>query len=107
MSYRPLIGAFAEQIKIEIGQNRREAVGIVEIDDVVAEAGAQLITFLSRSASHGKQACVVDAGQRRGFAMLADGLDVRGFGQERAHDVLVALAMKAEIMERDRNGGLR
>ena len=34
------MGAFAEQIKIEIGQDRRKAIGVFEIDDVVAEARA-------------------------------------------------------------------
>ena len=38
-----LMGAFAEQIEIEIGQDRREAVGILELDDVVAEFGAELV----------------------------------------------------------------
>ena len=40
----PLMGAFAEQIEIEIAQHRGEAVGVLEFDDVVAEAGAQLVS---------------------------------------------------------------
>jgi hypothetical protein len=42
----PLMGAFAEQIEIEIGQDRREAVGIVKLDDIVAVTGAQIVYFL-------------------------------------------------------------
>ncbi|MFK4686340.1 hypothetical protein ABIF39_008097 [Bradyrhizobium diazoefficiens] len=35
-----LMGAFAEQIEVEIGQDRRKAVGVLELDDAVAEFGA-------------------------------------------------------------------
>src|SRR3954467_8439051 len=47
----PLMGAFAEQIEIEIAQHRREAVGVLEFDDVVAEAGAPPGIAGSRSAA--------------------------------------------------------
>src|SRR6202043_2307637 len=36
----PLIGPFAEQIEIEVAQDRREAIGVLQLDDVVAELGA-------------------------------------------------------------------
>ncbi len=36
----PPVGAFAQQIEIEVAEHGREAVGIVEIDDVFAEASA-------------------------------------------------------------------
>ena len=42
----------------------------------------------------------MDAGERRRFAVLADRLDIGGFRQERAHDVVVALGVQAEIAER-------
>jgi hypothetical protein len=32
--------------------------------------------------------------------MFTDRLDIRGLWQERAHDILIALHMKAEIVER-------
>src|SRR6202162_2038324 len=41
----PLMGAFAQEIQVEIRQYRRKAVGIVEVDHGLAEAGAQLIPF--------------------------------------------------------------
>ena len=47
----PLMGAFAEQMEIEVGQDRRKAVGVVQLDDIVAEAGAELIFCSSRSAA--------------------------------------------------------
>ena len=95
----PLMGAFAEQIKIEIGQHRRKAVGIVEIDHVLAEAGAQLVAPRAVRQRAGEQAGVVNARQRCGFAMLADRLDLRGLGQERAHHGFAALGVKAEIVK--------
>ncbi len=45
----PLMGAFAQKIQIEIGQHGRKAVGIVEIDHGLAEAGAQLVTLGANS----------------------------------------------------------
>jgi hypothetical protein len=36
----PHVRAFAEQMQVEIAQDRRKAVGVVEIDDRVAEPGA-------------------------------------------------------------------
>ena len=37
--------AFAEQIEIELGQHRRKAVGILQLDLAVAEAGAQPVVL--------------------------------------------------------------
>src|SRR6185369_13610803 len=37
-----LMGAFAEQMEIEVAQDRRKAVGVVQLDDIVAEARTEL-----------------------------------------------------------------
>ena len=95
----PLVGAFAEQIEVEVGQDRRKAIGVVEIDHGVAEAGAQLVALRAVRQRAGEQPGVVNARELRGFAVLADRLDVRGLGQERAHHGLVALGMEAEIVK--------
>ena len=95
-----LMGAFAEQIEIEVAQHGRKAVGVVEFDEFVAEAGAQLIARRAVRQRAGEQPGVMDPRQRRPFAMLADRLDIGGFRQERAHDVLAAFGVKAEIVER-------
>src|SRR4051794_26676788 len=42
-----LLGSFAKQIEIEIGQDRRKAIGIFEIDGGVAEPCAQLVALRS------------------------------------------------------------
>ena len=96
----PLVGAFAEQIEVEVAQDRREAVGVFEVDHGVAEAGAQLIAFRAIRQGAREQARVVDAQKLGGLAVLADRLDVRGFGQERAHHGRLAFSVEAEIVER-------
>ncbi len=95
----PLVGAFAKQMKIEIGQDRRKAIGVVEFDHGIAEAGPQLVAPGPVRQRAGEQAGIVNARKLRCLAMFADCLDVRCFGQERAHHVPAALGMKAEIAE--------
>ena len=95
----PLVGAFAEQIEVEIAQDRRKTVGVFEVDHGVAEAGAQLVALRAVRQRACEQAGVVNARKLRGFAVLADRLDVRGFGQERAYHGLAALGMEAEIVK--------
>ena len=95
----PLMGAFAEQIQVEIGQDRRKAVGVVEIDHGVAEAGAQLVALGAVRQGAGEQPGVVNARQRRRLAMLVDRVDLGGLRQERAHHGLAVLGMQAEVMK--------
>ena len=95
----PLMGAFAQQIQIEVGQHGRKAVGVVEIDHGLAEAGAQLVALGAVRQRAGEQSGVMNARQRRRFAMLVDRIDLRRLRQERAHHGLVALGVKAEIMK--------
>src|SRR5258705_12606380 len=94
-----LMGAFAQKIQVEVAQNRRKPVGVVEFDHGLAETGAQLVAPGAVRKRAGKQAGVMNALQRRRFAMFADRLDVRRLGQERAHHRLVALFVEAEIMK--------
>ncbi len=94
-----LMGAFAQKIQVEVAQNRRKPVGVVELDHGLAEMGAQLVAPGAVRKRAGKQAGVMNARQRRRFAMFADRLDVRRLGQERAHHRLVALFVEAEIMK--------
>lgn len=95
----PLMGTFAEQIEVEIGQDRREAIGILELDDVVAEFGAELVMLRAVGQGADEQAGLVDAVKLGDLAVLADGLDVRGFGQESAHHALAPFGMQSEVVE--------
>ncbi|GCC48612.1 hypothetical protein chiPu_0032951, partial [Chiloscyllium punctatum] len=96
----PLMRAFAEQIEIEIAQDRRKAVGVLQLDDVVAESGAELVARRAVRQGAREQAGIMDPRQRCGFAMLADRLDIGGIRQEGAHDVAIPLGVQAEIVER-------
>jgi hypothetical protein len=71
----PQVGAFPEQIKIVVAQDRQEAVGIVEIDEMIAEMRAQVVTLQASRQRAGKQACVMNTLHRHGAAALADHLD--------------------------------
>src|SRR5205085_10924404 len=42
---KTLVCALTQEIDIELAQDRGKTVGIIEIDDVVAEAGPQLIAL--------------------------------------------------------------
>ena len=55
--------AFAEQMQVEIGQDRRKAIGVLHLDLVVAEARAQPVVRVARRDRAGEQAGVVDARQ--------------------------------------------
>ena len=103
----PLMGAFAEQMEIEVGQDRRKAVGVVQLDDVVAEAGAQLIFGRAVRQRAGEQPGLMDLLQRRAFAVFADRLDIPRFGEERAHDRSGRLRRAGRDSGTDRCGGPR
>ena len=102
-----LVGAFAEQIEVELAQYRREAVGILELDDIVAEAGAELIAFRAVRQRAGKQTSLVDPRQGCRFAMLADGLHVGRFGEEGAYDALARPRCGDRDSGRGRSAGPR
>ena len=94
---KPLMGSFAQKIQVEFRQHGRKAVGIVEIDDGLAEAGAQLVPFGAVREEAGEQPVIVDARQRRGLAMLVDRIHLRSVGQECADHGPAALGMGSEI----------
>ena len=83
--------AFAEQMQIEIGQDRRKAVGVLELDLAVAEARAQPIVRVARGDRPGEQAGVVDARQFADVPGVVDHLDLGGVGQKHAHHRRVVL----------------
>ena len=56
-----LMGAFAQQIQIEIAHDRRKAVGIIKVDHGLAEAGAQLVAPRAVRKRAGEQSGVMNA----------------------------------------------
>src|SRR5215210_4066611 len=96
---KPLMGAFAKQVQIEFAQNWRKAVGVLELDDVVAETSTQLVAFGAARQRASEQPRVMNPRKRGCFTVFADGFDIRGFRQERAHHVPATLGMQAEIVK--------
>ena len=92
--------AFAEQMQVEVGQDRRKAIGVLQLDLVVAEARPQLVMRVERLDRTGEQAGIVNARQIVDVACLVEDLHRRRFRQEHAHDALVTFMVPAEIIER-------
>src|SRR3569623_1344264 len=97
-----LMATFAEQIEIEIAQLWREAVGVLQLHDVVAIIGAQAISAAALWQCALEQACIVKTRQLGAMPLFIDRLDLRGMRQESAHNIAAVLRMQAEIAERVR-----
>ena len=94
------VRAFAEQMQVHVGQDRREAVGVFHLDLVVAEARPQPIVRIACLDRAGKQSRGVDARQLADVAGVVEHLDAGRLRQEHAHHRLAALVVPAEIIER-------
>ncbi len=92
--------SFAEQVEIEIGQNRREAVGILDLDLPFAVTRAQAIVARSIGQMTLEQAGIVDALKIAFVAKLVDDGNAFGIRKEDANDGRVIFYMRAEIAER-------
>ena len=92
--------SFAEQVEIEIGQDRREAVGVFELDLPVAVARAQAIVSRPIGQTALEQAGIMDALKIAFVAMLVDDGNAFGIRKEDANDGRVIFYMRAEIAER-------
>ena len=68
------VRALAEQIKIEVGQDRRKAIGVLQLDLAVAEARAQPVVAVAGRDRPGEQAGLVDARQFADLARVVDHL---------------------------------
>ena len=93
--------AFAEQVEVEIGQDRRKPVGVLDLDLALAEARAQRDSvgepFASRPANRPASwmRCSV------AFVPCSSTMATpSASGQEDAHDRHVAFDVRAEIVER-------
>ena len=94
-----LMRAFAEQIEVIVGKHRREAVGVFQLNHIVAEAGAELIAPRAFRRGAREQPGLVNPRQLCGITLLANCVDLRGLGQEGAHDGLAAFLVQSEIVE--------
>src|SRR5215471_1580804 len=94
------MGTFAEQIEIEFGQDRREAVGIFELDLPLAVARAQAVVSRPIGQTALEQAGVMDALKIAFVTLFVDDGNFLGIRKENANDGRVIFDMRAEIAER-------
>ena len=92
--------AFAEQMQVHVGQDRRKAVGVLHLDFVVAEPRPQTIMRIARRHRPGEQSGVMDAWQIADVAFAVQHLHLGCLGQEHPHHRLAVLVVPAEIVER-------
>ncbi len=95
-----LVRALAEQVEVEVAQDRRKAIRVLELHGVVAEACPQSVVLRSVGNFAGEKPTLVDAFERRDRAAVVDHLDVGRIRQECAHDVVSVLLVAPEIAER-------
>ena len=92
------VRAFAQQIEVELRQDRRKAIGVLDLDDAFAEADAQPIGP-RRPRGPANNPAVVNSLQRLFGAIVADRGDLSRIGEEDAHDRNAVLDMRPEIAE--------
>src|SRR5258708_31841402 len=78
--------SFAEQVEIEIGQDRREAVGILDLDLPFAVTRAQAIVARSIGQTTLEQTGILDAFKIAFLALLLDDRNALRIPQEDAND---------------------
>ncbi len=93
------MGALAQEVEVEIGEDRREAVGILELHDVLAETHPHVIAGARVRQRSGEQAGIVDAPELADLAAVVDQRDRRRVRQEDAHDLTVILLVRPQIPE--------
>ena len=96
LNVRPL----RQEIEVELREHRREAVGILHVDHIAAEARPQLIALRAVGEASSEQACIVDPVEFTLVALFVNDADFLRIRQKGAHHRDVALHMPPEIMER-------
>ena len=92
--------SFAEQVEIEVGQDRWKAIRIIEIDQSVSISGAQVVACCAVGQATGKETGVMQAGQLALRSFIRDHLDAGCVGQEHADNGLIIGDVWPEIMKR-------
>ena len=97
-----VVAAVGEEIEIELADQRREGIGILELADPAAAGGAQQIGLVGAGQHAAPQALRVDphhGGERQGGGPRDD-LHRVGFRQERAHHRAAVERVRAQQRER-------
>ena len=93
------LGPFAQQIEVEIGQNRRKPIRVLDLDLALAVAGAYAIAARAVRQPTLEQSGVMHALESAFVALLIDDGDGLGIRKEDADQRHVAFDMRAEIVE--------
>ena len=94
------VRSLTEQVEVELGQNRRKAVRVVDLHFPLAVAGAHPIAAFPVAEPALEQAGGVDALEVAFVAVLVDYRYPFGIGKKDAHHRHVAFEVRAEIAER-------
>jgi hypothetical protein len=94
------MGPFAEQIEIELGQDRREAVGVFELDLPFAVTRAQALVSRPIGQPALEPAGIMDALKIVFVTLFVDDSNFLGIRKEDANDGRAIFDMRAEIAER-------
>ena len=92
--------SLAEKIEIQIAENGRKAIGIVQFNDIAVEIGAQRVVCHILRKRTDEQAGIVNKRQLRRTAIGDDSFHTRSVRQKRSHHVAVIFGMPAQIMKR-------
>src|SRR5262245_13882182 len=91
--------AFAEQVEVQIGQDRREPIRVFDLDLSLAVACAHAIAWRPVRQTALEQADVMNALQVAFVPLFVDDGHSLGIRKEDAYDRHVAFEMRAEIAE--------
>src|SRR5262245_33554544 len=91
---------FAEQVEIKIGQDRREAVGILDLDLPFAVARAQAVVSRPIGQTALEQAGIMDALKLAFVPLLVDVADPLSIRNADANHGRAVFDMRAEVAER-------
>ncbi len=94
------VSTFAEQMQIEIRQDRRKAIGVVELGIAVTKPGMQPVAHRPVRQLALEQPRLMDTREAGRMAVRLDGFDFERAGQEGAHHRRVTLGMGAKIVKR-------
>ena len=94
--------ALAQEVEIEVGEHRREAVWVFQVHGLIPEPHQQAITLRPAGQSSHEQPGIVDAHEVADIAPFVDRHDLGGVRQEDAHDRETVFEMRAEIAKRVR-----
>jgi len=94
------VGALAEQIEVELGEDRGETIGVFQLQLTFAVTHPDAIAARAICKPSFEQPRIVNAPQVAGVPLVVDDGDVLGVGEEHTHQRYLAFDMGAKIAKR-------